>query len=365
MFRRSYATLASNLKVTATDSEGPLSHLVVKINAGSRYAPKDGVSHLLSRFNFQNNSKKSALRFVRESELIGATFNSTLTRDSIILSSTFKKSDLPYLVNQFADTLHSTSFKPHEYDEVVLPTALNDNYVANKSSIFQAVESLFQISYKNGLNKPLYYDQVDPVSIDDIQAFSKSAYTQSNIEILGSNINKDDLLKFIQSSAFSELPKGEKLVDTVTFNNNSLYQSKIRSKNSDQVISIGIPVTPNEFPAYQTLSTYLNFNYKSTLSTLYKFHDTGLFTLIAKDTDPASLSKDFKSLLADLKSGIDLSPFANLAKLDLALSAETNPSDSFTISSAGEISTFSLPANFNYVTVGRTSSLPSVDDLVN
>ena len=36
-----------------------------------------------------NNGAKSALRFTRESELLGGTFESKVTRDALILNTTF------------------------------------------------------------------------------------------------------------------------------------------------------------------------------------------------------------------------------------------------------------------------------------
>lgn len=157
--------LVRNYTVSAVDKPGKLSTLVVKVHAGSRYSPKDGVSHLLNRFNFQTTNAKSSLRLVRESELLGGTVESVVCREFITLKATFLKEQLPYFVETLGNVLYKTSFKPHELVESVLPAANYDLAQASRDPIWNANDLLFQVTYHNdGLSRPILYDGVENVT---------------------------------------------------------------------------------------------------------------------------------------------------------------------------------------------------------
>lgn len=355
MFRRSYSTVSNGLKVATKDSEGYLSKLFVKVNAGSRYADKDGVSHLLSRFNFQNTSSKSALRFARESELLGGFYNSQVTRDHIILSATFQKQDLPYFVNSLADIVSSTQFKPHEFSEVVLPTAKHDNAVANTCAKYQATEALHALVFKNGLARPVLYDGVSTVTVDDVKNFAAKAYNKSNIEIIGSGVNESALTKFLGESSFQALSEGAKLSDEV-----SLYSGEARIRTaSGNAAAIGVAIKPEEFGLYETVATYLTETTGATAS-VFKYNGVGLFRVVVADKAPEPVSAAIKSIVSTLESGVKLNEYADLTKARLSVESEESLiSEEPTVSN---ISDFSL-GKFSYAALGNTSALPYADEL--
>ncbi|EGA56338.1 Qcr2p [Saccharomyces cerevisiae FostersB] len=181
------------LTVSARDAPTKISTLAVKVHGGSRYATKDGVAHLLNRFNFQNTNTRSALKLVRESELLGGTFKSTLDREYITLKATFLKDDLPYYVNALADVLYKTAFKPHELTESVLPAARYDYAVAEQCPVKSAEDQLYAITFRKGLGNPLLYDGVERVSLQDIKDFADKVYTKENLEVSGENVVEADL----------------------------------------------------------------------------------------------------------------------------------------------------------------------------
>ncbi|GMM35017.1 ubiquinol--cytochrome-c reductase subunit 2 [Saccharomycopsis crataegensis] len=355
MFSRSYSTAAKGLKVSAKQTEGHLSNLIVKINAGSRYAEKDGVAHLLSRFNFQNNTHKSALRFAREAELLGGVYGSKVSRDAITLSANFQKEDLPYFVNSLADVITSTQFKIHELSEVVLPTAKHEVAVASADPEYQAVEALHALAFRNGLGKPLLYDGVSKATLDDIKAYASKAYTASNIEIYGSGVDESALVKFIGESSFESLAEGSALTDAVKTQEG---ESRIRSANGNAA-AIGAPIAPAEIGLYETIATFLNET-TNVKAAVHKYSDAGLFTVVAADACPVAVSATIKSVVSTLKSGINASEFSALTKTKLAIESESSPYTAEpTVSSVGE---FSL-GKFSYVAIGNVSALPYADEL--
>lgn len=350
--------------VSATDGSGKISSLAVKVHAGSRYATKDGVSHLLSRFNFQNTSGKSALRLVRESELLGGKFESSVSREYITLKATFLKEDLPYYVNALGNVLYKTSFKAHELKETVLPAAHHDLLVAQTCPLKKAEELLYNVTYRKGLGNTVLYDGVEKVTLEDIKEFADKVYTKENIEIVGHGVNEADLKKFVADSLLSSLPNGTPLAASVAPKTYS-GESRARFADADSVAAIAVPVTKEKFGQYEVLARYLTSPLSDLSSVVHsaklqRFQDAGLFALYVKGPDAATVAQDLKRVVSELKKGKDLSVAKEYAALKIALDHDgcSVPAE-LKIDNVGN---FKL-GDFNYVAVGDVSKLPFADEL--
>jgi ubiquinol-cytochrome c reductase core subunit 2 len=355
---RGYAT-----KVTAIASEGKVSTLTVKVNAGSRYATKDGVSHLLSRFNFQNTRSRSALRLARESELLGGEFSSTVDRDAIYLSANFLKEGLPYYVNAIADVLYKTSFRPHELPEVVLPAASYDLATALASPYYKADELLHSASFRSGLGNPLYYDGVEKVTLDDIKAFSDKVYVKENIEIFAKGVDGKALDGFVKDSALYQLPAGSSLAASAAPKFYEGVETRQRA-TGESVAAIAVPVKPEQFATFEVLASYLTsplteLSQSVSKATLNRYSQAGLFTLFVKG-DAASVSANIKKVVSALKGGLDLSSATGYASVKLALANESAIAP--VELDLAKVKDFKL-AKFNYVALGDVSQLPYADEL--
>lgn len=349
--------------VSATDGSGKISTLAVKVHAGSRYATKDGVAHLLSRFNFQNTSSKSALRLVRESELLGGKFESTVDREFITLKATFLKEDLPYYVNALGNVLYKTSFKAHELKEIVLPAARHDVAVAETCPVRKAEDLLYNVTFRKGLGNAVLYDEVETVTLDDIKAFADKVYTKENIEIVGQGVNEADLKKFVSDSLLSSLPTGSPLAASVAPKTYS-GETRARFAHADSVAAIAVPVAKESFGEYELLSRYVTSPLSDLAplvhsAKLQRFNDIGLFTLFVKSPDAAQVAQNIRKVVSELKKGKDISVAKDYAALKFALENDGSavPAE-LKIDSAG---TFKLN-KFNYVAVGDVSNLPYADE---
>lgn len=355
---------ARRYTVTAKDGSGKISSLAVKVHAGSRYATKDGVSHLLSRFNFHNTSGKSALRLVRESELLGGKFESSVDREYITLSATFLKEDLPFYVNALGNVLYKTSFKPHELPESVLPASQYDLAIAQACPIKRSEELLYSITYRHGLGNPVLYDGVEKVSLEDIKAFADKVYTKENIEIVGEGVNEVDLKRFVSDSLLSSLPSGASLVSTAAPKTFIGQENRARFAGQS-VAAISIPVAKNDFAQYEVLARYLTspLSELSPLifkSKLDKHSTTGLFTLFVKGPDASQVSENIKKVVSELKQGKDISVANEYASLKYSIEADATVAP--VELKFDSVKYFKL-GKFNYVAVGDVSKLPYADEL--
>lgn len=348
---------ARKFTVSAKDGSGKISTLSVKVHGGSRYATKEGVAHLLSRFNFHNTGNKSALRLVRESELLGGKFVSTVDREYITLKATFLKEDLPYFVNALGNVLYKTSFRPYELPESVLPAAKYDLAVAQSNPINKAEEVLYNTVFRKDLGNAIFYDGADKVTLEDIKAYADKVYTKENIEIIGEGVNEADLKRFVNDSLIASLPSGTKLS---TQAQPKFYSGEARVRSAgESVAAIAIPVTKEEFATYEVLSKYLTsalFELSPLVDSakLDKYENAGLFTLFVKDSDAAVVSSNIKKIVSELKTERDLSVAKEYTSLQLALeNVELDVSS---------VKKFKL-GKFSYAAVGNINQLPFADEL--
>ncbi|AMD22459.1 HHL311Cp [Eremothecium sinecaudum] len=351
------------LTISAKDSSSKVSTLAIKVNGGSRYATKDGIAHLLSRFNFHNTSNKSALRLVRESELLGGKFKSEVDREHITLSAVFLKENLPYFVNALANVLYKTSFRPHELTESVLPAAHHDLLAAESSAVTKAENLLYNVTFRKGLGNPVLYDGVEKITIEDIKSYADKVFTKENIEVIGQGINEADLKRFVNDSLLSSLPTGASLASS---SKAKQYAGEARLRSAgESVVAIGIPVAVKDFATYEVLSRYLTSDlYKLSpllkKAKLDKFSDCGLFSLYVQGANTSEVSANIKKIVVDLKAGSDLSVASEYSALQLALENEC----AFTPVelALNKVKDFKL-GKFNYVAVGDVSNLPYAEDL--
>lgn len=355
---------ARRYTVSATDGAGKVSSLAVKVHGGSRYATKDGISHLLSRFNFHNTSGKSALRLVRESELLGGKFDSKVDREFITLYATFLKEDLPYYVNALGNVLYKTSFKPYELPESVVPAAKHDLELHNLCPARKAEDLLYSITYRRGLGNPVFYDGVEKVSLDDIKQFASKVYTKENVEIIGEGVNEGDLRKFVGDSLINSLSSGASLVSSAV--PKTAINKENRARHVGQsAAAIAIPVAKENFAQYEALARYLTSPLSELAPIIFKtkldkHSTTGLFSLSVKGADADVVSQNIKKLVSQLKQGVNLSSAKEYISLQYAIDTDADVAPAQL--NFDSVSDFKL-GEFNYVAVGDVSKLPYADEL--
>ncbi|KAK9447280.1 Metalloenzyme, LuxS/M16 peptidase-like protein [Limtongia smithiae] len=189
-----FATAAvDGVTLAAKEFPGPISTVSFVVKAGSRYATTSGVAHALQRFAFQNTKTRSALRITRESEFLGASLSSALSRDAIVLSADFLKADLPYFFEVLADVFSRPHLARHELSEIVGPLLKLDTTLAAKDPVFVATDAVLSAAYRKGLGLPLYAQPTDSISASTVAAYKDAVYTKANLAVVGSGVSVAEL----------------------------------------------------------------------------------------------------------------------------------------------------------------------------
>lgn len=251
--RRAFSTQeAAGIKVVSRDDLSPISEVSVVINAGSRFNTTPGVSHVLKNFAYRNTANRSALRLVRETELLGGNLSASLTRDNIVLTSKFQRKDLPFFVEALGDVVSNTLFAKYELNEDVIPLTLAESKIASKNAAYVSNEAALQAAFHNGLGNPLLAETYSPVSINDVKNYASQAFTKSNITVVGSSVIAKDLASLVEKN-FGDLSTGAGLSIPTT----KAFAGDVRIKSSGpSALTIAFP-NITAVPAYPIIAAAL------------------------------------------------------------------------------------------------------------
>ncbi|RPA99945.1 LuxS/MPP-like metallohydrolase [Choiromyces venosus 120613-1] len=197
---------SAGIKVASRDDGGPTTALAVVARGGSRYETAPGLAHGLEKFAFKN-SRRSALRLQRETELLGGSLGSTLSRENIVLRAKFLRDDLPYFVEALADVLIHTKYNPYEFNEQVSPTMGFEIENLHHTPAALALEAAHNIAFHKGLGSSRLALTNKYLSNKSITEYSKKVYSKDNIAVVASGAPQQDLEKWT-AEFFKELPSG-------------------------------------------------------------------------------------------------------------------------------------------------------------
>ncbi|OCK84599.1 cytochrome b-c1 complex subunit 2 [Lepidopterella palustris CBS 459.81] len=205
---------AKGVKFASRDLAGPTTTLALVSKAGTRYQLLPGLTEGLEKFAFKSTERRSALRIVRESELLGAELTSYHSRENLVIGAKFLRDDLPYFVELLSEVATSTKYAPHVYHEEVLPLIkmTEKKLLANTKEI--ALNSAHSLAFHRGLGTPVIpafsapYTQY--LDADTIEHFSEFAYAKPNFAIVANGAEHEDLSKWVNEffeGAHSQPPK--------------------------------------------------------------------------------------------------------------------------------------------------------------
>ncbi|KAF2118731.1 Metalloenzyme, LuxS/M16 peptidase-like protein [Lophiotrema nucula] len=200
---------AKGVKFASRDHASPTTTLALVSKAGTRFQPLPGLTEGLEKFAFRSTDRRSTLRIVRESELLGAELRAYHTRENLVLEAKFLRDDLPYFVELLGEVAASTQFKTHVYNEEVVPLIhlAHQKFLANPAEM--AVNSVHSIAFHRGLGTPTASSSTIPytkyLDTETIEYFSKLAYAKPNFAIVANGAEDGQLSNWV-NQFFDNVP---------------------------------------------------------------------------------------------------------------------------------------------------------------
>ncbi|KAG5638698.1 hypothetical protein H0H81_010923 [Sphagnurus paluster] len=254
---RSFATVADSagLKVAAIDANQPTSAVTILVKAGSRFETKPGVANALKNFAFKSTAKRSALGTVRESELYGGVLSASLTREHLALTAEFLRGDEQFFVDVLSSFVTSAKFTRHEFEEYVTPLIESDAAAVDADPATYAVEIAHALAFRSGLGASLFAPSHNSITVEDIKAYAKSAFTKGNIAVLGSGIDQGVLAKLVEKS-LAATPASTTASTSAT----SYYggETRVEAHGGPQTVFIGFGTTGAPSAELAALAAHLS-----------------------------------------------------------------------------------------------------------
>ncbi|QDS76905.1 hypothetical protein FKW77_004120 [Venturia effusa] len=192
---------AAGTKFASRDLTGPTTTLALVSKAGTRYQFLPGLTEGLEKFAYRNTEKRSALRIVRETELLGAELFTSHSRENIVVGAKFLRGDLPYFVELLAEVASETKYQGHVFSEEVVPLLKMSQKKLLGSTKLMALNSAHGLAFHRGLGEPLYPSSSTPLSkylnASTIEAYASAAYSKPNIAVVANGAENAELSKWV------------------------------------------------------------------------------------------------------------------------------------------------------------------------
>lgn len=193
-------TEVNGVKIAARNSHGPTTKLAVVAKAGTRYQPLPGLATGLETFAFKNTQKRSGLRIIRESELLGSQLKSYHTREALVIEANFLRDDLPYFAELLAEVVTQTKYTSHEFHEEVQETIRYKQQAASANPAALALDGVHAVAYHHGLGSPFNITTTAPtksyLSEYSIADFASAAYAKPNFAVVAEGASVADVAKW-------------------------------------------------------------------------------------------------------------------------------------------------------------------------
>ncbi|OIW27979.1 LuxS/MPP-like metallohydrolase [Coniochaeta ligniaria NRRL 30616] len=191
-------TEIAGLKVASKDAGGPTTRLAIVAKAGTRYQPLPGLTVGLEEFAFKNTTKRTALRIVRESELLGGQLTATHTREALVIQANFLRNDLPYFLELLSEVVSQTKYTTFEFNEQVQHAMHLKQAKINAASL--ALDSAHSVAFHTGLGSALYPSSATPLgpymSEHTIASYAEAVYNKGNISLVADGAAQSQLSKW-------------------------------------------------------------------------------------------------------------------------------------------------------------------------
>ncbi|KAL2351249.1 ubiquinol-cytochrome C reductase complex core protein-like protein 2 [Cryomyces antarcticus] len=200
---------ASGVKYASRDMSGPTTTLALVAKGGTRYQTLPGLTEGLEKYAFRATEKRSALRIIREAELLGADLASYHSRENLVVGAKFLRDDLPYFVELLAEVATQTKYLPHVYHEEIVPLIQMAQKKLLASTKQMALNSVHGVAFHRGLGIPLHPSSSTPytkyLDADVIEDFAASVYSKPNFTIVSNGAEHAELTKWV-NEFFTDVP---------------------------------------------------------------------------------------------------------------------------------------------------------------
>ncbi|KAF8762037.1 LuxS MPP-like metallohydrolase [Rhizoctonia solani] len=197
--KRSFATTvdAAGVSVAAVDHGQPTTAVTVLVKAGSRYETQQGMP-ICSRT--LHHVPTICPPYRPRGRALWRSAQLDLDREHLAITAEFLRGDEPHFVDLLSSVVTSTQFLPHEFAEDVVPHSIAETTAALANPSAQALELAHTIAFRStGLGASLFAQHPSKNDLEALKEFAKSAFTKSNVAVIGTGIDSSKLSELVSN----------------------------------------------------------------------------------------------------------------------------------------------------------------------
>lgn len=177
--------LQNGLRLIHKESNSPISHFGLLVNAGTRDEADDqvGLAHFVEHTIFKGTKKRTAYRVISRMEDVGGDLNASTSKEETCFHSSFLSADYPRAVELLADIFFGATFPDKEVEKEKSVVFEEINYYKDTPSeqIFDDFEELVFQNHPLGKNILGKKSDVKKIKRASILDFIARNYTLDNV----------------------------------------------------------------------------------------------------------------------------------------------------------------------------------------
>jgi predicted Zn-dependent peptidase len=181
------ANFQNGIRFLHFPANGPVAHLVVFVNAGTRDEEEgqDGMAHFIEHTIFKGTTKRRAFHVLTRLESVGGELNAFTTKEETCIFATFLTEHFHRALELISDIITHPTFPEKEIQkekDVILDeiNGYKDNPAEEIYDLYEENLFLNHALGRNILGKP---DAIKDFSRDDVQRFIRLHYTSGKIVV--------------------------------------------------------------------------------------------------------------------------------------------------------------------------------------
>eukprot|EP00158_Paraphelidium_tribonemae_P004094 Partr_v1_DN26566_c0_g1_i1_m3420 putative ubiquinol-cytochrome c reductase core protein II len=332
------------LLASVEDQQSPISSLALVLPSGTRMqsAEQIGAANWLKFNAFKTTNTQSSIKITRESEILGHSLSTTLTRESLVLQVDFRRDDLPDVVSLLADVLDGVKRRDDEMVGIYPREFVRKSYEwrkaveqaakesANVTVADRLMDAVHLLAFRRGLAAPLYPRISKDLDIDEVLEFcEESTGVADKVAIVGYGVDFDDLSSaaehFFSDISFAGESKSAAKVASKYYGGETVLSDVAPSAGVEAVIAFnGVSKADGDYATSLTLRALLGSNLAHSTKFAPKVHsllaaaiqsssacvdsfslnysDAGLFGVYVSANSAADVNSAIKSSLDQLKA---------------------------------------------------------------
>lgn len=207
-----FGILKNGLRLLHLPAAGPVAHIGLFINAGSRDedSMENGLAHFIEHTIFKGTAKRRAYHILTRLESVGGDLNAYTTKEETCVYASFLNEHFERAMELISDIVNNSTFPEKELkkEKEVIQDEINSYKDAPAEEIYDIFEENLFKGHPLGMNILGTPEHLQSFNRDQIFLFLKEYYLAENMVLCSVGNMGIDKMKKLATKYFEQIPSG-------------------------------------------------------------------------------------------------------------------------------------------------------------